>query len=345
MFFVLSGYVLAYNHLDGRKLATRKFWTARAARVLPAFIAGEILTSWGIFALLHHDHAATVRNVAFALGKEFGIAFTFLQAWVFPGSANPPSWSLSCEFFFYLLFPVFAGPITSLRRPALIGVSCFLAAATLVGPMIYLAWGHPGIPISSLTTEALWFPGVGETNRALVWGQKYVFFLCCPIFHLPNFLLGAALGRYRRAFMTDATLRKRTRETCFVLVTIVILILLTVGAKIPHLLLNVSVIGPVFALALLYSESAPEILIRLLKNRPMLILGEASYAMYILQAPFAAIFGSLVHILAHTRLGSSLGQTIACVVLLIAFCIVFYKWVEQPVRLHFRRFAYGGTPV
>jgi peptidoglycan/LPS O-acetylase OafA/YrhL len=100
-FFLLSGYVLAYNYADREApLNKRQFWKARFARLYPlyafslAFSAVMVVEEW--HARSHGEFIA-------------GIILTplLLQGWD-PWLAtfwNTVAWTLSVDLFLYLLFP------------------------------------------------------------------------------------------------------------------------------------------------------------------------------------------------------------------------------------------------
>src|SRR5439155_19441149 len=106
-FFVLSGFVLAYNYprLDGAK-AIGGFYVARIARIWPAHIASALL-----FVVL----IANISYFTLPAGSRALITLahvTMTQAWIplsrFITAYNTVSWSISTEFFFYLAFPLLA---------------------------------------------------------------------------------------------------------------------------------------------------------------------------------------------------------------------------------------------
>lgn len=97
-FFVLSGFVLAWG--TDPNLSARTFYRRRFARVYPSDFATLLI-------------AAVVPVVAVARSWKAGIANAFMmQAWFRNGQVvygmNGVSWSLSCEAFFYAMFPVAA---------------------------------------------------------------------------------------------------------------------------------------------------------------------------------------------------------------------------------------------
>ncbi len=122
-FFILSGFVLVWSARDGD--SRRTFWRRRIAKIYP-----NHLVLWGATLLVAAWFADPVLPAA-ALENVL-----LLQAWdPRPGwfySINTVSWSLSCEFFFYLCLP-FALPLLRRARPKL------LWALIVVLPLLILA--------------------------------------------------------------------------------------------------------------------------------------------------------------------------------------------------------------
>ena len=165
-FFVLSGFVLAWTH---RPNDTRRgFWRRRFARIYPAHLA-TFLVALAFLPVLGQSFSwkATLANL------------TLTQSWFPDGGRiwyayNGVSWSLACEFFFYLAFPFLARVLSrfSVRGWALIGAACCLFVVLL--------------PFTI---------GFG-------WEPKYVLYVL-PATRLPDFVLGICLafivksGRWR----------------------------------------------------------------------------------------------------------------------------------------------------
>lgn len=103
-FFVLSGFVLAYNYpaLHGAR-DVRRFLLARVARIWPAHIAATALFIVFIGNISYHTLPQGSRAAITAA------YVTLTHAWLPLGSYysayNAVSWSISTEFFFYLAFP------------------------------------------------------------------------------------------------------------------------------------------------------------------------------------------------------------------------------------------------
>ena len=130
LFFVLSGFILAYNYLD-RDTPARDFWRARFARVYPAYLFALLLAC----PVLYHN----VEHSRFAMVSKGWTSIALLQAWI-PSRAliwNDPGWSLSAEAFFYAVFPFLLYPIARLARKHLAATLAVLWAISLLPTVFY----------------------------------------------------------------------------------------------------------------------------------------------------------------------------------------------------------------
>lgn len=160
LFFVLSGFVIAYTYLEklGPALRLRtagRFVRARAARLWPAYVVVFNLFGVWILArlLLGHDGDVAFQSTQPVVGVGAWFEQLFMvQLWdhrYFDGASWVGStWSISAEWLAYLLFPVAALGFHRLRdlpRPVLA-----LAALALMVPMAwaYLSSGSPYYPWS-----------------------------------------------------------------------------------------------------------------------------------------------------------------------------------------------------
>lgn len=105
-FFVLSGFILAYNYPQMANASERRhFWLARFARVFPLHVVTLLLWLAIIFSFDRQTYFPGGEGVLKLMTN-----LLLLQAWVplkeWSLSFNGVSWSLSAEFFFYLCFPL-----------------------------------------------------------------------------------------------------------------------------------------------------------------------------------------------------------------------------------------------
>jgi peptidoglycan/LPS O-acetylase OafA/YrhL len=317
-FFVLSGFILAYSYLDDEStLATarRDFWSARVARIYPVYALGLLLALPAFVARAAADPATgSPAAPASAIVTVIASAPLLAQSW-FPVTAmewNYPSWSLSCEAFFYLLFPWLAPMLARLarRRPFAVMLACWSAALT--PPALYLVARPDGL---AHVTSASW----GVWLSAL----KYD-----PALRLPEFAFGIALGA---AFVERGERwRERARFTPG-LSFIAVGAMVAGGAFAPYPLLHNGLLAPAFGLAIMMLAVAPRRgIVAMLSTAPARRLGEASFAMYVLHAP---LHDAWVKLLAVVSLDPPPWTAFALYAgVVVASSIAVSRRIEEPAR-------------
>lgn len=127
-FFILSGFVLVWSAQSST--TARLFYLRRFARVYPAYFVVAVVAVPVIYLIGEIDSPAHLVQAV--------LPVSLLQAW-FPHyrvvySGNGVSWSLSCEAFFYLLFPLIVVPIVNAthRTRTVLLVAC-LAVPFVLG--------------------------------------------------------------------------------------------------------------------------------------------------------------------------------------------------------------------
>ena len=111
-FFVLSGFVLARTYAASRwdRSSLLRYGIARWARVYPVYFLSLLVLAPIIFNDLVLFPQGRPPGLRLSLLLNYGLV---LQGWTghMPVQWNTPAWSLSCEMFFYLSFPLLAVPI------------------------------------------------------------------------------------------------------------------------------------------------------------------------------------------------------------------------------------------
>ncbi len=209
------------------------------------------------------------------------------------GAWNYPAWSLSVEAFFYLCFPFIQDWLWESSPRVLFLTGAFASLLCIVF--------HT--PVQGL---GLWDRGI--TGK----------WLPLPVLRLPEFVLGMLLGN---CFVRHGSVTPRAA--------------LTVSAVLASLVLLAAPIGPwvslvVFPFGLLvYSLAASRDAVSSLLSRPvMVLLGGASYSIYLLQLPVIDWVRTIAT--SFPRL-SRISVPLTPVILVLFSILVFRVW-EEPLR-------------
>jgi len=184
--------------------------------------------------------------------------FLLLQYWMPIRDAsqdnwNIPGWTLSVEFFFYLSFPMWLRITRNLSGGALI--------ALITGCVVLIV-------ALRLPTMMMDKPGIMH-----LWAAQFPL----PILRLPEFLYGILLARLFH-------LRPMCPAAAPLLATSIILSI--IALSISQSALDASVVGVLFGLIIFFGASdRGSFLHRAMTLRTLVLLGSASYALYILQVP------------------------------------------------------------
>ena len=305
-FFVLSGFILVYTY-SATDLDPRRFWQARFARVYPAYLLSLAITAPFFFI------TARSLNLPFFTWSEQHLALssiltlTLLQSW-FPQGAlawNPVCWSLSDEGFFYSVFPFLLKRRRSLSRalPVCIVAVWSISLAISLG----YVWIHPdgATNINSATVTLLW-KNVLSFN---------------PLVRLPEFVVGML------TCMLFLKMRGSTRigSVCFLGGVAGIALVTVFADRIPNPVISTGLLSPAFA-AIIYGAALRPRWAQLLAFRPLVLLGEASYSLYLLHSwVMSNVFNATPHLPSALRAPLCVGAAILASLLSL-------KFVEEPAR-------------
>lgn len=303
-FFVLSGFVLAYNYLDGFQhelsaRCVRDYFVARFARVYPLYLFC-LLPGW--LATPNSDiwmHLLTLQ----AWHPDIEVAFGY----------NGPAWSVSVEAFLYVMFPILIPLLSSLgvfASPRRLAWAAFVIVSLLL--LLALNFTLSGQSLLSATNP----------ESAHRWLYR------TPLSRLGDFVLGILGAAYVMRFATEKPaelLWWRGIAACAVVAVLVMAgngtfhrsaFSWDVGYAVPAVLLFM-------ALAIDRHTSIS----RALGSPAMLLLGEASYALYLVHA----IPGRVQPIQTGDVL-TDLALYGIFMVLLITLAIGLHVGLERPAR-------------
>ncbi len=328
LFFVLSGFILAYTY--GRRDAADRtnawsFYRARFARIYPVYLFALIVTAPFFLGQMHQagfglDSPTTWYYAALALG--------LLQAWV-PEAVllwNPPGWSLSAETFFYLTFPALLTMLRGRSRTTLVVVAA-LAWLTALAPTAAALFATD-------TVRQL----AGRGDGWIVAVLKYD-----PLLRWPEFVFGAALGllylrRPKIAAMPPTWRNGAAADLVSLSVVAALALLPTSPARwCPNveLFIHNGLLAPLFGLLIWRLARGGGLCARGLSTAPLLLLGEASYALYLLHTP-AIMYLRTIGLELRSPPWPTMWIAAAATAASIVFSVVVYTRLEIPARRRLR---------
>lgn len=297
-FYVLSGFVMALVYYQpGKPFIFSKYWLARFSRIYPVYIISFILTC-----LYYIEIMSKIKP-----DKVLANIFLY-QAW-FPRYAqtfNIAAWSLSVETFFYVLFPFLI--ILLARQP--------------VKRVIWISlifWS-----ISQFIHSALMIGFMPEEKYLLAY---------FPLFHLNAFLLGVAGGIWY-VVNSEQKINQFKNQFLFWGSLFFLLVVLTLRRFLPSFpqsfSLDEGLLAPFFLIIVLTLAMDTTRLSQGLRHPWLVLLGESSFALYILHIPFRWLFERYLELTDSTLANNAMLSIY--VPASIILCIFVYKYIERPSR-------------
>ena len=303
-FFVLSGFVLmhTYGWRIGTVAAYRDFLRKRLARIYPLHLATiALFCAIGAATLVLH---VPVRDRSFFDPSLLPANLLLIQAWGITDHAglNIPSWSISAEWFVYLLFPLLAFLV---RRSGAL-VTLLIAVAAVV--VIETVRAGTGLP-----------PGDDAT---IDFGNFRA---------LPSFLAGMATYAVVAAMPT-----RRIRWPVAHGFALSVAALMLFGAW-PYLIVA---LFPVLVGLIALAERGGEPSI--LSSRAGVTLGHASFAVYMIHTFFQVAAVVAVRATGWTSVPQLIAFAVVTYVVIVIASMASYRWFEDPLRRRLSRGSSSG---
>jgi peptidoglycan/LPS O-acetylase OafA/YrhL len=291
VFFILSGFILAHAHptpfTTQRQYAV--YFLHRFARIYPLYL----------FALIVALPVA-VADVPLDL-KQAGAVLAMVQSWTdaFAHSGYAwimQAWTLSIELAFYLSFPFLIGMLRRAGSSLLLGL-CILDAVFIIS--------------GGTTTVTPWTDFGGYAHQ-----PAWPLYLPLPLVRSGEFLLGMLLHTLVTR-LPQLALNFNAAHCVLVCAAITALLSATSDER----ALSVAAVLVGVLITMIYV--ADNGFTRLLGSRAFILLGNASYALYLLQGPVHAYLGIFSPDPYDRLLGFPIG---------LAAAILAWRFVEIPAR-------------
>lgn len=326
LFFILSGFVLAWNYLDrmGRTWSTRAtlhFLWLRLARVWPVYLVTLHLAALWLVFTMHVGHIPPEDTSAFNAVSYLRQLF-LVQLWFEPffdgTSWDGPAWSISAEWLAYLVFGALILVVFRMVHVTRARSLMALAVITSLPPVIML----------------------------LVTGQFYT-----PWSWLPRILMEFTAGAIACAAVSRLRLTRRARVGAgYVAAGLIVGIVAALYYLDAHPVARVTdssgLVDVLFVPLVMALAVGGGPLPALLSTRLMVYGGQISFALY------------MVHELVHTSWTWATKQfelsltdpgggwiVAGLLVLAVLLSMALYHWVEEPGRRWMRSMIGAGEPI
>ena len=311
-FFVLSGFVLFISYAGefSTRISLRDWKTFLVRRIGRLFPLHLFMLALFLPYELSRLYLSTGSS-AFAppnTVENFVLSIFLMQAWVPHGFGwNSPAWSISAEWFVNIFFPVLAFIVLRQSRV----FSAAAAVILLAGIGVWCLFIAPDVQL---------------------WNNSNYPLLRCAM----EFTIGLCIGR-----LSGADLVRATPAIPVIGSQLAIAAILAAAILAMHLGLNDTY--PVVAFSLLiYAIAVRRKDTAFLSPRPLRLLGEWSYSIYLVHRLICVVTSFVVSRLMHGRMLTDLeaaAMFVAVLAVVIGVSALTYRWIEVPAR----RAVYGMT--
>ena len=323
-FFVLSGFILCYVYAQNFRDAVngqsfKKFTIARFARVYPLHLFSLLLTTL-LFFLLHQWRAEVspvfdIENSTYSfITNLFLLQSMNLHKWF---TFTHASWSISTEWWMYMLFPFLVAPFMKLSK---IGRSLIFGLC-VAG---YLLIGFILVPLVTVPDALSFLRPTGPQPFNLNVAYQFGFFRC-----LFGFVIGMMMY-----FGYKENWAKQLFASGYTFLFLVLAVILCLHFGVPDIFTVLF-----FPFVLLSAAYGNKNMNTILSTKPLQRLGDWSFSIYLMHQPF--LFSAAVFFANPNKTGITVPKLniftswIVCLIF-IAFILFLsylsYSFIELPVR-------------
>ena len=353
LFFVLSGFVIHYNY---GKLVTTKglsgvaaFLWARFARLYPLFLLMML-----VYVALSSRTLALLSGNSERFGSILQALPYFLfsvHSWVYTlidgnpvidaiGGGSPITWSISTEWFFYFAYPLLAWLILRARTPRLAAALALLWCALWIVVTVGLYdWSN----VIDVWAVRKYGPIAGIQEHLQTSFVRWLLYFS-PYVRVGEFLLGTLVAQLyisleRRPVSNHENLIGTVVFFTAVISVAVITYLNYNAIACTNIVCKMNMnfaLAPTAAVLIFCGARYKNTGSRVLALRPVLLLGGASYSIYLVHDVVLGIAVKLTGSAKHSFVYDSLKLVLLLAVVLV-ISLVLYTYYEAPARKWLRR--------
>ncbi len=328
-FFILSGFILFYVYgnlfaSSVNKASFKKFTVARFARVYPLHF---FTLCYCIVLFFISEKMGIPKNVILQIENTPFSIFTnalLLHSMNFHNwfSWNHASWSISVEWWAYMLFPFLVAPISNMhsRRKAIIAILCFIG---------YLAITYLIVPIVTVPKE-ISFVKVNPSQLSINVAYQYGYIRCLCGFILGMMVYEAYSAKWALQFFANG----------YVLIGLTLVSFISMHFNLPDFITIIP-----FPFILLCGAYGSVGIDKFFANKFFQRLGDWSFSIYLVHQPLLFTIGNIASYLnpvdptkpltgppAQLDMLTGWLICIAFLILTVGISFLTYRYIEVPAR-------------
>lgn len=323
-FFILSGFILCYvyaqnfkNSVDGNSF--KKFTIARFARVYPLHLFSLLLTAFFLFLLRQwrvevspaidseNSFYSFITNLFLLQSMNLHKWFTFTHA----------SWSISTEWWMYMLFPFLVGPFMKLSKFGRLVIFALCIAG-------YLLIGYILVQLVTVPDALSFLRPTGPQPFNLNVAYQFGFFRC-----LFGFVIGMIIY-----FGYKENWAKQLFASDYTFLFLVLGVMLCLHFGVPDIF--TVLLFPFILLSAAYGNNKMN---AIFATKPLQRLGDWSFSIYLLHQPF--LYQGAILFVNPDKTGITVPKLdiftswLICLIFIIFILFISYlsyRFIELPVR-------------